>query len=108
MAASPTVARLSASHAALSRWAHEPDRSGATAPARAAFLAKFELEVDPEGRLDPDERRRRAVTARKAHMVRLALGRAVAREAKKSATGTGKVQVALDDGRHESDASIAV
>ena len=27
-----------------------------TAPARAAFQAKFELEVDPDGVLDPDER----------------------------------------------------
>jgi len=44
-----------------------------TANARAAFLARFEREVDPEGALSPDERRRRAGHALRAHMVRLAL-----------------------------------
>ena len=43
-----------------------------TAPARAAFLTKFEREVDPEGELSPEERRRRAEHARKAHFARLA------------------------------------
>lgn len=37
-----------------------------------AVLAKFEAQVDPEGALAPDERRRRAIHARKAHMARLA------------------------------------
>ena len=38
----------------------------------AAFLSRFEREVDPDGTLTPEERRRRAVAARKAHMARLA------------------------------------
>ena len=38
-----------------------------TANGRAAFLARFDREVDPEGLLEPDERRRRAaVKARQA------------------------------------------
>ena len=37
-----------------------------TAPATAAFLARFEAEVDPDGLLTPDERARRARHALKA------------------------------------------
>lgn len=74
---------------AYRRWANEPDPTAATAPARAAFLSKFELDVDPTGSLSPDERARRAGFARKAHFAGLArqsaLARAV-RAAKKAAT----------------------
>lgn len=65
--------RLAAQVAAYTSWAHTPDRTARTAPARAAMLAKFELEVDPDGQLPPDERARRAESARKAHFSRLAL-----------------------------------
>ncbi|MDH4283496.1 MAG: hypothetical protein OEV36_12635, partial [Myxococcales bacterium] len=51
-----------------------------TGPARAAFHTKFEREVDPEGILAPEERARRADYARRAHMSRLALASAVARQ----------------------------
>lgn len=44
-----------------------------TQPARDAFLARFEREVDPDGVLTPSERTRRADFARKAHMTTLAL-----------------------------------
>jgi hypothetical protein len=50
-----------------------------TAPARRAFLTKFEREVDPNGVLTPEERHRKALRARKAHMQRLALKSAKAR-----------------------------
>ena len=43
-----------------------------TAPARRAFLDKFERDVDPGGVLPEAERRRRAAFARKAHFGRLA------------------------------------
>lgn len=43
-----------------------------TAPARMAFLARFEREVDPEGVLPLAERQRRADHARRAHFARLA------------------------------------
>lgn len=49
------------------------DSRALTAPARAAFLARFELLVDPEGVLPPEERERRAQQARRAHFKRLAL-----------------------------------
>lgn len=50
-----------------------------TAPARAAFLSRFEREVDPDGTLDPAERARRASFAKRAYFVRLALRSAKAR-----------------------------
>jgi hypothetical protein len=54
-----------------------------TAPARAAFLGRFEREADPEGVLDPAERTRRAEHLRKAFFARLALKSAQARRKKK-------------------------
>jgi len=50
---------------------HDPKET--TAAARAAFLARFEREVDPDGRLSPSERRRRAEAARKAYFTKLAI-----------------------------------
>jgi hypothetical protein len=50
-----------------------------TAPARQAFLNRFERQVDPDGILPPAERARRAEQARKAHMTGLALRSAKAR-----------------------------
>jgi hypothetical protein len=49
---------------------------------QAALLARFERRVDPESRLTPEERRRRALLARRAHMARLALASARSRRAK--------------------------
>lgn len=46
-----------------------------TANARSAFLARFELKVDPDGLLSPEERQRRAVALRKAYMLGLAMRR---------------------------------
>ena len=65
--------KLAARIAAHDRWAHEPDRTAATAPARAALMATFERQVDPNGTLPPDERAWRAEHARKAFYGRLAL-----------------------------------
>lgn len=53
-----------------------------TANARDSFLARFEREVDPDGALDPEERRRRARHARSAYFSRLALKSAQARRRK--------------------------
>lgn len=51
-----------------------------TANARAAFANRFEREVDPEGKLPLEERRRRAECARKAYFVELAAKSARARQ----------------------------
>jgi hypothetical protein len=58
-----------------------------TTAARAAFLARFEAEVDPDGLLSPEERRRRAEHARSAYFTRLALASAKARRRAKRSGG---------------------
>jgi len=55
-----------------------------TAPARAAFLGRFERQVDPDGRLPADERRRRAAHLRAAYFARLARASALARAKRKA------------------------
>jgi hypothetical protein len=54
-----------------------------TANARAAFLDRFETEVDPDGTLPREERERRAAAARRAHFVRLARRSAAVRREKR-------------------------
>jgi hypothetical protein len=72
-------ARLRARIAAYSRWAMTADATSATAPARSAFNARFDREVDPDGVLPTAERARRAEYARKAYFSRLAYLSAKAR-----------------------------
>ena len=72
-----------ASRAANTRWAHEPDRTAATAAARAALADKFDREVDPEGILPPAERAKRAANARRAFYQRLAIKSAESRAGKR-------------------------
>ena len=55
------------------------DPAEQTASARAAFLSRFEREVDPDGVLQPAERFRRAEHAKKAYFLRLALASRKAR-----------------------------
>lgn len=62
---------INARIAAEISWARTEDRSARTRPAREAFLKRFEREVDPDGKLAPDERARRANHALRAHMLRL-------------------------------------
>jgi hypothetical protein len=50
-----------------------------TLPARQAFLARFEAEVDPDGVLEPAERARRAEYARRRYFTQLALATAQSR-----------------------------
>jgi len=64
---------------------HDPAQT--TSKARETFLASFEAQVDPEGSLTPEERRRRAMHARKAHFARLALISARVRRARKEGVG---------------------
>ena len=66
------------------------DSRAITAKARAAFLARFEQQVDPAGALPPDERRRRADHLRKAHFARLALKSAQARRRKAKGKWRGR------------------
>lgn len=70
---SPAERRLVGEIGSHESWSRTTDRAARTAPARKAALDRFEREVDPEGRLTPDERARRAEHARKAYFSRLAL-----------------------------------
>jgi hypothetical protein len=77
-------ARLAA-HAMHGR--HDPRQT--TAKARAAFLASFERQADPEGQLPVAERQRRAQQLRSAYFARLALASAKARRARRPAAKGG-------------------
>jgi hypothetical protein len=74
--------KLRASIAAHTSWANTPDRAARTENARRAQRESFERKVDPDHKLSPAERTRRAEHAYKAHMARLALASAKARRAK--------------------------
>jgi hypothetical protein len=60
-----------------------------TAKGRAAFLATFERQADPDGVLSPEERRRRAGHLRKAYFTKLALASAKARRGRRPAAKGG-------------------
>lgn len=64
---------LAARIAAHASWAATPDREVRTRPARVAFLARFERQVDPDDLLSPEERHLRAESARRAYFQGLAL-----------------------------------
>lgn len=85
-ATDPQTRALVGRIAAVERWAHTPDRSAATKPARDAMDAKFERLVDPDNQLDPTERARRAAYKRTAYFQRLALKSAQARRKAKTLT----------------------
>lgn len=80
--------QLRARIGALARAASE-DTGKMTAPARAAFLRRFEDQVDPEQRLPAEERVRRAVAARRLYFSRLALSSVQAREKRAKGDGDG-------------------
>lgn len=66
---------------------HDPKET--TAKARETFLARFEREVDPDGVLPEDERRRRAEYARRAYFARLRLKRSAKGSRKAASPQTG-------------------
>lgn len=77
----PEQRSLRASLAAHTRWSKEKDPHAALAPARAGFMARWENEVDPDRTLSVGDRARRAKSAMKAHMARMALKSSQARAA---------------------------
>jgi hypothetical protein len=68
--------------AAVTHSRHDPRT--ATEAARAALWAKWERQVDPDGILAPEERRRRAEHAQRAHLLRASRASAVARRKARS------------------------
>lgn len=85
MSTTPEERSTSAAIAAASRWAREPDRAKATAPARAGLRAKFAREIDPDGTMPAKEREYRVDHLMRAHMLRMSLAAGRARRAKSQA-----------------------
>ena len=52
----PEQRRLRAQIAANTRWSHPMARADQADAARSALFARLEREVDPDGRLSPDQR----------------------------------------------------
>jgi hypothetical protein len=71
---------LQARAAAHASWANTSDRTARTSHGTRAFLARFERQVDPHGRLPDDERFRMALHARTAYMLQLARRSAMTRQ----------------------------
>lgn len=84
-AATPEIRQLNARIAAHTLHSRVADPAAHTENARRGFRRKFELQVDPDGVLDPDERERRADHAMKAHMARLRI-KALRAKAEKQAS----------------------
>lgn len=82
MSEDPSVRSLIGRLGAHALHAQVTDPTAHTAPAREAFLSRFERQVDPGGVLDPAERARRAEHAKKAYFLSLALKSAQARRKK--------------------------
>lgn len=68
----PSERSLRAQHAALTRWSQPGATRDQGRKITEAQLAKFEEQVDPDHKLDPDERRTLAERARRAHFADLA------------------------------------
>ena len=81
------------------------DSTAHTAPARQAFLNRFEREVDPEGILTADERARRAEHARKAYFGQLAR-KSVKTRQRRSATAKRVESIVGEDLASLSDEQI--
>lgn len=81
----PAQRRLIATQAAHTSWAKTPDRDARLRPARDGLLRRFEKQVDPDGTLTPDERAKRAESARRAFYLELSRKGNAARRAKKVA-----------------------
>ncbi len=79
----PTLRRLTAQRAAYVLHAQVEDPTAHTAPARAAFEARFYVGI-PED-LPQSERDRRALYARKAYFTELAIASVKARQSKGAA-----------------------
>jgi hypothetical protein len=73
--------------AAHASWATTTDRAARTAAGTAAFLARFERHVDPDGLLPEEQRAQMAQHARTAYMLQLAEKSAQARRRNQAKAG---------------------
>lgn len=86
MARDAVARSLAARVAANTRWSRVDDRRAEAAPmwrANPSQLSYWQRRIDPDGTLPADQRTAMAVSARKAHMQRLAAKSKAARAARK-------------------------
>ncbi len=74
----PTTRRLVAQIGGNARVRQAESPAAMTAPARRAFLVRFERQVDPDGVLDPEVRAAKARAALSEQMARVSLARVTA------------------------------
>lgn len=89
----PEQRRLRASIAAHMKWASTSSRKAATAKARQAFADSFEHQVDPDRKLTPEERARRANNARSAFYKQMAYRSAQAKQERRAAKAARAEQI---------------
>ncbi len=89
--ADPHARSLVAQIAAAERWGRTPDRTAATAPARAGLRDKFARQVDPDGTLAPAEVDMRVDQLVRAHMLRMSLAAKTARRKARELTEAAEV-----------------
>jgi hypothetical protein len=77
--------------AALRQWVEVEDPAARTANGRKAFLDRFERQADPEGRLSPEERAKKAARLRRIYFIELGAKSAAVRRA-----GSLKSRLPLD------------
>lgn len=77
--------------AAAERWGRTPDRTAATAPARAGLRAKFARQADPDGTLPTAELERRIDSLMRAHMLRMSLAAKTARRRARELNQTAEI-----------------
>jgi hypothetical protein len=88
----PSEFRLRQQLAVHSSWFKTEDRTARTQPGlQAANVTRFEDQVDPDRKLTPEERAKRVVNARQAHLKRIALASAKARRLKRQAAQEQKL-----------------
>lgn len=80
----PHERRLRAQIAANTRWSRAGARADQSAKIKTSRLAQYERQVDPDGALEPAERRQLAENAMRAEMQRLSLASSKARRARKA------------------------
>jgi hypothetical protein len=86
----PTTRRLVATIGGNARVRQAESPAAMTAPARAAFLARFERQVDPDGVLAPDVRAARVKAAMSEQMARVSLARTRAAGRRRAAPAASK------------------
>jgi hypothetical protein len=97
MPLTPADRRRNGRKGALTTLLRSDDWTELTAPAREAFRAKFERQVDPDGKLTPAERTQRAEVARRLYYHELADRSRKARAARRAAQAPAPIAAAAGE-----------